>query len=195
MFQVPVYSSKLSKVHFTSMYSKMYQNFVLSVRRILFCELRSLNHFSHTGSGNVIQVRSCRSGPVTGQSGQVTGQVRSGEQRAPHPLPPAITRQLWEGHTGPQLPVRPGHRSDQVGGTARATPAPSGHRRTAPGRSYRSAAAGQVRPQVRSGQRNSYDGILPRAQVHPVQSVNLATAVKLQPCSDLLSLSCQHLWQ
>ena len=48
MFQVPVYSSKLSKVHFTSMYSKMYQNFVLSVRRILFCELRSLNHFSHT---------------------------------------------------------------------------------------------------------------------------------------------------
>ena len=48
MFQVPVYLSKLSKVHFTSMYSKMYQNFVLSVRRVLSCELRSLNHFSHT---------------------------------------------------------------------------------------------------------------------------------------------------
>ena len=50
MFQVPVYSSKLSKAHFTSMYSKMYQNFVLSVRRILFCGLRSLNHFSHTAA-------------------------------------------------------------------------------------------------------------------------------------------------
>ena len=60
IFQVPVYSSKLSKVHFTSMYSKMCQNFVLSVRRILLCELRSLNHFHHTACccrTNVVSTR------------------------------------------------------------------------------------------------------------------------------------------